>query len=160
MLNILNTSFSAMPLKTFLQCFFIWSSLLIATGCNGTSQSENQDKSQNSQIKAGNPQADRKYKPKNYKPSDKEIPKKVLVVLSYVREHGRAPDGYMGGRKFGNFERRLPLKGEDSKPMKYREWDVNPKKPGKNRGAERLITSEDERAWYTRDHYDTFVEIR
>jgi ribonuclease T1 len=45
------------------------------------------------------------------------------------------------------------------KPARYREWDVNPKKKGKNRGAERLVTSE-KRAWYTRDHYETFEELK
>jgi ribonuclease T1 len=89
-----------------------------------------------------------------------QIPPKVYKVLAYVRENGRAPEGYQGGRKFGNFEKRLPLKDEAGESMKYREWDVNPKKQGKNRGAERLITSEDKRAWYTRDHYDSFTEIK
>ncbi len=88
-----------------------------------------------------------------------EIPQKVLNVLAYVRENGRAPEGYQGGRKFGNFEKLLPLKDDAGNIMNYQEWDVNPKKKGKNRGAERLITSENKRAWYTRDHYDSFTEI-
>jgi ribonuclease T1 len=93
------------------------------------------------------------------KNKQREIPPKVYKVLAYVRENGRAPEGYQGGRKFGNFEKRLPLKDDAGKLMRYKEWDVNPKKQGKNRGAERLITSENKRAWYTRDHYDSFTEI-
>ena len=89
-----------------------------------------------------------------------DIPQKVYKVLAYVRENGRAPEGYQGGRKFGNFEKLLPLKDHAGKPMRYQEWDVNPKKQGKNRGAERLVTSENKRAWYTRDHYDSFTEIK
>lgn len=86
------------------------------------------------------------------------IPQKVYTVLEYIRTHDRAPDGYQGGRKFGNYEKRLPLKDERGGAMRYREWDVNPKKKGKNRGAERLVTSE-KQAWYTRDHYNSFTEI-
>lgn len=89
----------------------------------------------------------------------KKIPAKVYRVLEYVRAHNRAQTGYVGGRRFGNFEKLLPLKTTDGKPMKYREWDVNPKKEGKNRGPERLVTSEDKHAWYTLDHYDSFIEI-
>lgn len=89
-----------------------------------------------------------------------QIPEKVLKVLDYVRQNDRAPDGYVGGRKFGNFEKRLPLKDQSGKIMKYREWDVNPKKSGRNRGTERLVTSENKRAWYTGDHYESFLEIR
>lgn len=89
-----------------------------------------------------------------------QIPEKVLKVLEYIRQNDRAPEGYIGGRKFGNFEKRLPLKDQSGKNMKYQEWDVNPKKSGKNRGAERLITSENKRAWYTGDHYESFTEIR
>ncbi|WP_221389712.1 ribonuclease domain-containing protein [Dyadobacter sp. NIV53] len=88
------------------------------------------------------------------------IPAKVYTVLEYVRKYNRAPDGFSGGRKFGNYERRLPLKDSNSKPMKYLEWDVNPKIKGKNRGTERLITSETKQAWYTKDHYNTFVEVK
>ncbi|MFM8931982.1 MAG: ribonuclease domain-containing protein [Gemmataceae bacterium] len=44
--------------------------------------------------------------------------------------------------------------------MRYREWDVNPLRPGLNRGAERLITGSDGSAHYTLDHYDTFKKIR
>jgi ribonuclease T1 len=89
-----------------------------------------------------------------------EIPAKVSEVLRYVREHNRAPEGYVGGRRFGNFEKLLPQENDIGKRISYREWDVNPKQNGKNRGPERLITSNDDRAWYTRDHYRSFVEIK
>lgn len=89
---------------------------------------------------------------------NRDVPQKVYKVLAYIRTNDRAPEGYQGGRKFGNYEKHLPLKDERGGAMKYREWDVNPKKKGKNRGAERLITS-DKHAWYTRDHYNSFTEI-
>lgn len=88
-----------------------------------------------------------------------QVPQKALNVLAYVRANGRAIDGYVGGRRFGNFENHLPRSSTDGKPINYREWDVNPKISGKNRGIERLITGSDNRAWYTNDHYNTFTEI-
>ncbi|MBP7273723.1 MAG: hypothetical protein KA974_07765 [Saprospiraceae bacterium] len=87
------------------------------------------------------------------------IPQKVYNVLQYIRQYDDAPDGYVGGRKFGNFEKHLPQKGSDGKRINYREWDVNPKREGKNRGAQRLITGDDGSAYYTADHYDTFTKI-
>src|SRR5262249_26278825 len=88
------------------------------------------------------------------------IPEKVLKVLEYVDKHGEAMDGYEGGRSFGNFERRLPLTDDKGRRLRYREWDVNPLRPGVNRGVERLITGSDGTAYFTDDHYATFRKIR
>jgi ribonuclease T1 len=88
------------------------------------------------------------------------VPQKAYRVWNYVRENRKAPDGYVGGREFQNREKRLPLKQPDGKSMRYQEWDVNPKRNGVNRGAERLITSANERAWFTADHYKTFQELK
>ncbi len=88
------------------------------------------------------------------------IPAKVREVLVYVREHNRAPAGYVGGRKFGNYENHLPKTTPQGQRIQYQEWDVNPKKEDQNRGAERLVTGSDDRAWYTRDHYNSFMEVK
>jgi guanyl-specific ribonuclease Sa len=88
------------------------------------------------------------------------IPRYVLDVLAYVRTHNEAPNGYVGGRTFENRERRLLQKSPDGKNIRYREWDVLPKIPGQNRGAERLITGSDKSAYYTKDHYRTFIKIK
>ena len=88
------------------------------------------------------------------------IPAKVREVLAYVREHKRAPAGYVGGRKFGNYENHLPKTTPQGQRIQYQEWDVNPKKENQNRGAQRLVTGSDDRAWYTRDHYNSFVEVK
>jgi ribonuclease T1 len=104
------------------------------------------------------------YSPKNQQQSErktengKKIPQKVYEVLRFVKENGRAMDGYVGGRKFGNYEKRLPIK-EAGRKIQYQEWDVNPKRQGKNRGVERLITGSNDKAYFTKDHYDTFVEV-
>ncbi len=89
-----------------------------------------------------------------------QIDKKVYDVLRYIKANGRAPEGYVGGREFQNRERRLPRSDAQGKPIKYQEWDVNPKIRGVNRGAERLVTGSDGKAYYTNDHYRTFQEIK
>lgn len=90
-----------------------------------------------------------------------DVPAKVYEVLAYIDAHGKAPEGYVGGRRFGNYEKRLPQKNKiTQQKINYREWDVNPEKEGRNRGAERLVTGDDKSAHYTRDHYGTFIQIR
>jgi ribonuclease T1 len=91
--------------------------------------------------------------------TNSRIPAKVYRVLEYIRQNNAPMNGYVGGRNFGNFERRLPQKDANGRRAKYQEWDVNPQKRGKNRGVERIITSATQ-AWYTDDHYATFTEIK
>jgi guanyl-specific ribonuclease Sa len=87
------------------------------------------------------------------------VPQKAYVVLSFIREKDKAPDGYVGGRQFGNYERHLPERDGAGNKITYREWDIQPKIEGQNRGAQRLVTGSDGRAWYTPDHYNSFIEI-
>ena len=88
------------------------------------------------------------------------IPQKVYEVLKYIKANHRAMPGYVGGRVFSNREKIVPQFDETGKPIKYREWDVNPKVQGQNRGAERILTGSDGSAWYTNDHYKSFKEIK
>ncbi len=88
------------------------------------------------------------------------IPSYVRETLAYVRQHGYAPPAYVGGRVFGNYEGQLPRYNTRRKRIEYREWDVRPKAEGRTRGAERLITGNDGRAWYSPDHYRTFLEVK
>jgi ribonuclease T1 len=85
---------------------------------------------------------------------DAEVPEKAREVLAEIQKRKGEPlPGYVGGRTFGNRERRLP-RGS------YREYDVNPKKQGKNRGTERLVIEQRTgKAYYTRDHYETFLPM-
>jgi guanyl-specific ribonuclease Sa len=53
----------------------------------------------------------------------------------------------------------LPKTDAKGNPITYREWDINPYKKGMNRGAERVVTGSDGKAYYTNDHYKTFTEI-
>jgi len=88
------------------------------------------------------------------------IPAHVRQTLDYVRQHGFPPPGFVGGRIYGNYEGQLPRYNTRRKRIEYREWDVRLRAEGRNRGAERLVTGNDGRAWYTPDHYRTFVEVK
>jgi ribonuclease T1 len=78
---------------------------------------------------------------------DADVPQKARDVLAEIQKRqGEPPPGYVGGRTFGNRERRLP-RGS------YREYDVNPKRRGKSRGAERIVIEQRTgKAYYSRDH--------
>lgn len=90
----------------------------------------------------------------------KQIPEYVIKVLDHIRAHDKAPGGYVGGRTFFNRERLLPVTDARNKKIYYREWDVHPKVSGKPRGPERLVTSSDGKAYYTFDHYQSFIIIQ
>lgn len=81
-------------------------------------------------------------------------PRKAYDLLKQLEERGGRPlPGYIGGRDFQNRERRLP-RGD------YREYDVNPKIRGRGRDAERIVIEQRTgKAYYTGDHYRTFVPL-
>jgi ribonuclease T1 len=81
-------------------------------------------------------------------------PQKVYDLLKQLEDRGGRPlPGYIGGRDFRNRERRLP-QGD------YREYDVNPKIRGRGRDAERIVIEQRTgKAYYTGDHYRTFVPL-
>ena len=85
---------------------------------------------------------------------DVAVPEKAREVLAEIQKRNGEPlPGYVGGRVFGNREGRLP-RGE------YREYDVNPKRPGKNRGTERIVIEQRTgKAYYSRNHYETFTPM-
>jgi len=93
-----------------------------------------------------------------------DVPAHVAKLLQYLDEHHRPPDDYEGGRTFHNAardgEEALPRTDAGGRPITYREWDVHPRIPGVNRGAERLVTGSDGSAYYTADHYRTFAKVR
>lgn len=89
---------------------------------------------------------------------DSEIPSYVYKTLAHIRETGKAPEGYEGGRHFMNAEKLLPQSDSSGRKIRYTEWDVNPR-GDHNRGAERLVTGSDDSAWFTSDHYRTFKRM-
>jgi ribonuclease T1 len=92
--------------------------------------------------------------------TNEAIPDKAYRTWHYIQTHHRAPDNYVGGRVFQNRERKLPNTNANGEKATYYEWDINPKRKGQNRGAERLVSEEYLRAWYTPDHYNTFIELK
>ena len=100
-------------------------------------------------------------------------------IADYLFEHGELPDNFItkkeaqalgwnssrnylsdvapgksiGGDKFGNYEKVLPV----VKGRKYYEADC--RYTGGKRGSERIIWSSDGHVWYTGDHYNTFTEL-
>jgi guanyl-specific ribonuclease Sa len=66
--------------------------------------------------------------------------------------------GMKGGGTYRNADSKLPTDSGGT-PISYQEWDVNPK-TGATRDSERIVTGSDGSAWYTDDHYSTFVRVR
>jgi len=92
--------------------------------------------------------------PSSEPPRNENVPLKAVRVYEHVLRTGRAPQGYVGGRAWQNREHRLQRNGT------YREYDVNPKISGRNRGPERVVFDVvSGKGWYTPDHYRTFFPI-
>jgi ribonuclease T1 len=92
--------------------------------------------------------------PIDVRPSLRTVPQKAYDLLQRLEERDGSPlPGYVGGREFQNRERRLPR-------GRYREYDVNPKIRGCSRDAERIVIEQRTgKAYYTGDHYRTFVPL-
>jgi guanyl-specific ribonuclease Sa len=92
--------------------------------------------------------------PIDVRPSLRTAPQKAYDLLQRLDERDGSPlPGYVGGREFQNRERRLPR-------GRYREYDVNPKIRGRSRDAERIVIERQTgKAYYTGDHYRTFVPL-
>ncbi|MBB5914718.1 guanyl-specific ribonuclease Sa [Nocardia transvalensis] len=92
------------------------------------------------------------------------VPDRAWKTLQLI-DAGQWPDaadapGTKGGGDWSNREGQLPATDGSGNRISYREWDVNPKKPGQNRDAERIVTGSDGSAWYTGDHYGSFTKMR
>lgn len=96
----------------------------------------------------------------NIKISDDGVPQKAIAVLEYVKKNHASPDGYVGGKHFGNYEHLLPERDAAGNKIYYQEWDINPDKPNKSRGPQRLVTGSDGRSWYSGNHYASFTEVK
>ncbi|HET7474880.1 MAG TPA: ribonuclease domain-containing protein [Dermatophilaceae bacterium] len=78
------------------------------------------------------------------------------TVLNRVDAKGAPLPGYKGGSIFKNKDGVLP----ETPGVTYRDWDVNPYTKGVDRGVERIVTGSDGSAYWTGDHYDTFLMFR
>lgn len=87
------------------------------------------------------------------------VPEKVKEILKAIKEqNGVPPKGYKGGKIYKN-EPTKPTAQKLPEGVTYREYDVNPKIQGQSRGEERLVIGDDGSAWYTKNHYDTFIRV-
>jgi guanyl-specific ribonuclease Sa len=78
---------------------------------------------------------------------------RIRFVLDNIKSTGKAPEGYEGGRPFRNDKGYL----DPEVAGYYNEDDIHPRRPGLNRGPERLVVRGDlnkgGKAWYTDTHY-------
>lgn len=92
------------------------------------------------------------------------VPERAYQTLVEI-DAGRWPDsagapGTKGGDQWMNRDGTLAKTDSSGKTITYKEWDVNPKKRGQSRDAERIVTGSDGSAYYTGDHYETFTRMR
>ncbi|MFF3569441.1 ribonuclease domain-containing protein [Nocardia jiangxiensis] len=92
------------------------------------------------------------------------VPDHAYQTLTEI-DAGRWPGsanapGTKGGDQWMNRGGSLAKTDSSGKAISYQEWDVNPKKRGQTRDAERIITGSDGSAYYTGDHYKTFTRMR
>jgi ribonuclease T1 len=83
-----------------------------------------------------------------------ELPVEARRTLELIRKGGPYPYD-RDGAAFGNFEKRLPVKGRGY----YQEYTV--RTPGAaNRGARRIVAGKGGELYYTDDHYQSFRRIK
>lgn len=104
-------------------------------------------------------------------PAHNFIPQKAYDVLELVDKGqwpgaAKAPGTKGGGTYRNKFSEkngvdnvRLPFVDGSGSKIVYKEWDVNPIGTG-GRDAERIVTGSDGSAYYTSDHYGSFIKIR
>ena len=91
-----------------------------------------------------------------------KVREKARGVYEYQRNHnGALPKYYKGGKTFRNegSGQKLPTKTSNNTLIAYKEYDVNPKIPGVDRGTERMVIGSEGNVYYTRNHYRTFYKL-
>ena len=84
-----------------------------------------------------------------------ELAKAESILNRIINNELQSLPGYKPERTFGNYEETLP------KGIKYTEYDINPlPEAGKRRDEYRLVLGNDGSAWYTHNHYKSFIRIR
>lgn len=88
------------------------------------------------------------------------IPQEAYDTYDYFTSHNGTPaPGYKGGSTFLNDGRSggevLP-----STSAPFREYDIHPYSAAIGRGVERIVIGSDLHAWYTGDHYQSFIMMK
>ena len=84
-----------------------------------------------------------------------KLPPEAKTTIGLIERGGPFPYPQKDGTVFGNFEKRLPIAARSY----YREYTV-PTPGARNRGARRIIASQQREYYYTGDHYATFAKIQ
>ncbi len=82
-----------------------------------------------------------------------QLPPEAKTTLGLIQRGGPYPQ--KDGTVFSNFQKRLPVAARGY----YREYTV-PTPGARNRGARRIIASQQREYYYTGDHYATFALIQ
>ena len=141
-----------LDLKTILTLIVLAAALLLG-GCNGWNDAA--DEAHTGAITA--PQAIADYIFEHGKLPDNFITKKEAEALGWDSSRNDvsdvAPGKSIGGDRFGNYEGLLP----DAPGRTWKEADAN--YVSGNRGAERIVFSNDGLVYYTKDHYESFTQM-
>lgn len=84
-----------------------------------------------------------------------KLPPEAKTTIGLIERGGPFPYPQKDGTVFGNFEKRLPIAARGY----YREYTV-PTPGARNRGARRIIASQQREYYYTGDHYATFARVQ
>ena len=92
------------------------------------------------------------------------LPEHAIGVRDFAKNNnGKAQPGYKGNAKFANDGRGegeiLPEYDGAGNEIVYSEYDVYPFNKGVNRGNERVVIGTDGNAYYTYNHYLTFIKM-
>ena len=116
-------------------------------------------------VDADSPAVTNLLKKHGYVPPAAAIPRHAEQTLQAIRNNNAnaGPAGYRGGGTFQNDGRGngqvLDKVKPDGTPITYKEFDVHPYTPGVSRGSERIVVGTDGKAYFTNDHYKTFIEM-
>jgi ribonuclease T1 len=91
--------------------------------------------------------------------SDNNIPRAAYVALLYYDLYQQAPPSFNGIKIFYSKKSGLPEIDQTGKPIDYIESDIYPAIPKINRGTQRIVVGNNGAAYYTPNHYKSFVEI-
>ena len=103
------------------------------------------------------------------KKSINDLPQNVQIAFKGYSSNnwmgqyrGQVVNGYSvdAGRHWKNDYLQMPETNNSGQKIKYFEYDVNTRKKGDNRDAERFVVSEDGTVYYTDSHYKTYIEIK
>jgi len=107
-----------------------------------------------------NPEHDAEF----WAPTNTDVSQRSIDVYNQVlKDNFAAPDGVYSGGTYTNGNHQLDQFNPSKAPTNYVEYDIHPSSgvsdPNRNRDERIVIDTLTGRAFYTKDHYTSFVEI-